>query len=92
MVALVEVLVHQGRVKDAMSKGGPDPTDRVPRADLEDPDEHVVILCRDDVIASNLANPAGAVAMHRMSTVVEKQESKPGDGSAYSAACALLTR
>ena len=57
VVALVEVLVQQGRVKDAMNKGGPDPTDHGAHADLEDPDEHIVSLCREDGIASNLANP-----------------------------------
>ena len=75
-----------------MSKGGPDPTDRVARADLEDPDEHIVSLCRDDGIASYLANPAGAEAIHMMRVVVERRECERGDGSAFSAACALLTR
>jgi hypothetical protein len=87
VVALVEVLVQQGRVKDAMRKGGPDPTDHGAHADLEDPDEHIVSLCRDDGIASNLANP-GERKQKEQNEYKERQESKPGDG----ALSALLTR
>jgi hypothetical protein len=67
-----------------MSKGGPDPTDRVAHADLEDPDEHVVILCRDDVIASDLANPAGAEEIHMMSVVMERRECERGETAQHS--------